>query len=189
MPSLNIPVSQPQSQQPPNVQGASGTGEAMPAQGGIPMAGGGQQMQPPSHHETVAILEHISAFDRKWREILANPEIGEESVKKHIYDAMADLMAEEYATLPQTMQLLKSVPDTPLEQKQWLEEHVANDQQAMGMILQHHAMNPMPLGTPDAPEQIGQPPSDRGSLVNSAIARYKKHGKKSAGAKGIPLRG
>ncbi len=194
MPSLNIPVSQPQEQSPPQVQGASGTAQSgAQSQGGIPMARGGQQqqMQPPNHHETVALLQHISAFDRHWRQILEDPGIGEQSVKGKIYDAMADLMGEEYATLPQTMTLLKGVPDSPLEQKQWLEENVAKDQQAIAAVLQHHASGRPPPGSFEDESAAAQqePLADRASLVNGVVARYKKFPKKPMGVKGIPLRG
>ncbi len=196
MPSLNIPVSQPQEQSPPQVQGASGTAQpGAQSQGGIPMAGAQQQqqMQPPNHHETVALLQHISAFDRHWRQILEDPGIGEQSVKGKIYDAMADLMGEEYATLPQTMTLLKGVPDSPLEQKQWLEENVAKDQQAMAAVTQHYAQGRAAAGgmgsfEDESAAAAQEPPADRASLVNGAVARYKKFPKKPMGVKGIPLR-
>lgn len=197
MPSLNIPVSQPQEASPPQVQGASGSAQpGQQSQGGIPMAGAGQQqqMQPPSHHETVALLQHISAFDRHWRQILEDPEIGKQSVKGKIYDAMADLMGEEYATLPQTMTLLKGVPDSPLEQKQWLEENVAKDQQTRAAVLNHYAQSrdpqgPNPMGSFEQESAAAQePPADRASLVNGVVARYKKFPKKPMGVKGIPLR-
>ena len=188
MPSLNALVSQPQNPDPPDVQGASGSGldGAMQQQQGGPPQGGGT-MQPPSHHEAVALLQHISAFDQRWREILKDPEIGKGNVRGKVYDMMADMMGEDYATLPQVMGLLKSMPTEPLEQKHWIEEHVANDQKAMQAVVQHHAQASPPPGKWQD-EMAAAAPGDRASLVNGVVARYKAHPKKPTKMKGIPVR-
>ncbi len=198
MPNINQLVGQPQSDTPPEQQGSSGTADSSSLQslmggqgGGAPQGG---QMQPPSHHETVAILDHISAYDRHWRELLEDPDIGVSSIRKRVYDVMADLMNDDYATLPQTLQLLKSFPTEPLEQKQWLEKHIQTDEQAMRAVLDHHAQGSPPPGSfQDEMAAQGEAPGERSDLVNGAMARYKKFPKKQSGAggsnmKGIPVR-
>ncbi len=186
MPALNNLVSPQQSDAPPEQQGASGTSDGslqslMHGQGGGAPQGAQGAMQPPSHHETVAILDHISAYDRHWREILEDPDVGVSSVRKKLYDAMADLMNDDYATLPQTLQLLKSFPTEPLEQKQWLEKHIQTDEQAMRAVLDHHAQGSPPGSFQDEMAAQGEAPVDRSDLVNGAMARYKKFPKKQGG--------
>ncbi len=197
MPSVNQLVSPQQSDAPPEQQGASGSADGslqslMQGQGRVGQGQGAPQgqMQPPSHHETVAILNHISAYDRHWRELLEDPDVGVSSIRKRVYDVMADLMNDDYATLPQTLQLLKSFPTEPLEQKQWLEKHIQTDEQAMRAVLDHHAQgSPPPGGFQDEMAAQGEAP-DRSELVNGAMARYKKFPKKQGGGnmKGIPVR-
>ncbi len=198
MPALNNLVSPQQSDAPPEQQGASGTADSSSLQSLMGQQGGqgapqGGQMQPPSHHETVAILNHISAYDRHWRELLEDPDVGVSSVRKKLYDVMADLMNDDYATLPQTLQLLKSFPTEPLEQKQWLEKHIQTDEQAMRAVLDHHAQGSPPPGSfQDEMAAQSEAPGERSDLVNGAMARYKKFPKKQAeggsNMKGIPVR-
>ena len=194
MPSLSALISQPNSPDPPGVQGSSGTGQeaglgnAMQQPGGGAAPGGA--MVPPSHHETVAMLQHITAFDRRWRQILSNPEIGKTNVRGQVMDAFADLMADDYCTLPQVMGALKTLPTDPLEQKQWLEQHVANDQKAMATVLDHYGTSRPPAGSYEDEMAAAQqePPASRSDLVNGVVGRYKAHPRKTTNVKGIPLR-
>lgn len=190
-PNINSLVAEPGSPSPPDVQGATGQDSAS-LQGlmgqGQPQGGG--TMQPPSHHEAVALLNHLSAFRRRWKEILDDPETGSKSINGMVYDMMADMMSDGYATLPEVMGLLKTIPDNPLEQRQWVQQHIQNDDQAMMAVLQHHAQGSPPPG-PWQQEMAaaGQAPGDRASLVNAAHARYKKFPAKPKNVKGIPLNG
>jgi hypothetical protein len=158
MPDLSSLVTQQSS--PPPQAGSSGSADASQMQslmqqgqgpGGQPQdpsgQGGGPPPPPPSHKETVATLKHISAFDQRWRELLKDPGIGVKSIRPRIYTVMADLMGQGYCSMPQTLSLLKTFPAEPLEQKQWLEKHVMQDQQAMTMMLAHHAQGGSPTGT------------------------------------------
>lgn len=190
MPSLNSLVTQPQSPEPPDVQGASGSAQGSPLDGAMQQKGQqGGSFQMPNHHETVAVLQHIGAFDQRWKQILSDPEIGKANVRGQIMDAMADLMNDEYCTLPQTMNLLKTLPTDPLEQKQWLEQHVANDQKAMAAILQHHASGQPPPGSwEDETAAAGQQPGERADLVNGVMGRYKAHKNKPQKMSGVPVR-
>lgn len=180
MPALNSLVTQQQNAEPPNLQG-SDSQQPSGLQGIVGQQQ--QQTQPPSHQETVALLQHISAFRRRWAQMLKDPEIGTKDMRGDVQDMMADMMADDYASLPEVMGLLKSIPTKPLEQRQWIEKHVANDDQAMQTVLAHHAMAPIggPMGPPVTDE-------NRSDLVKQAHARYKAHPKRSGGG-GIPVHG
>jgi hypothetical protein len=163
-------------------QGSSGTGDMSSAQafaqpggaapaspGGIPQASAPQPPPPPTHAETVAALQHITAFDKRWKEMLADPGAGTQSLRTKFYDATADLMGDGYCTLPQVLSLLKTFPSDPLEQKQWLTKHVQQDEQAMQIMLAHHAMG-TPANSDWATEQANLPPSPSGGpLANNHL--------------------
>ena len=143
MPSLNALIGQPQGGgSPPAQTGSSGSAETSPLQGAIQQGGPQGQGGPPpapDHKTTVAAIRHINAFDQRWRALLADPGIGTKSIRPKVYEVMADLMGDGYCTLPQSLTLLKSFPTDPLEQKQWLEKHVAQDEKAIEVLLDHHA--------------------------------------------------
>jgi hypothetical protein len=150
---INALVHQPAGNDMP-AQGSSGAGSAGPLQtlmgGGGGAAPGGapgipmQKPPAPSYEQTVAALKHIHTYDQKWRDLLADPGVGSKDQRKPFNLAMADLMGDGFCTLPQTLTLLKSFPDDPLEQRKWLEKHVQQDEQAMGMILQQYAQSAGP---------------------------------------------
>ena len=164
-------------------QGSSGTGDMSSAQafaqpggatpaspGGIPQAGAPQLPPPPTHAETVAALQHITAFDKRWKEMLADPGAGTQSLRTKFYDATADLMGDGYCTLPQVLSLLKTFPSDPLEQKQWLTKHVQQDEQAMQIMLAHHAMGAQGQLQPDLQSDMAaNPPAKPGQLANNHL--------------------
>lgn len=115
-----------------NIQGLMG------GQGG---AQGGPGMGPPApdYATTVAALRHLGEFQRHWRSVMATPGFGQKDIKGAIIDMMADVMGEGLISLSQVMSLLKSLPTDPLKQRQFVEQHLQNDEKAAVMILQHHA--------------------------------------------------
>src|SRR5690242_728121 len=128
MAGLSSLMMQPSGSNPPQEQGSSGSGDANPLAGllrqGSPSGGAqGGTMKPPSHHETVALLQHINFFALRWGEMLKDPEVGEKNMRGPVMDLMADALGDGYASLPQVMSLLKTLPTDPLEQKQWIEQH------------------------------------------------------------------
>lgn len=190
MTSLNSLVQQPQSPQPPQQQGASGTGDVTSLQALMQQRQGGPQdgAQPgtaagppaPDRASTVAALRHIAAFDKRWKEMLADPGIGTKNVRSQFLDGIADLMGEGFMSLTQSLTLLKSFPNTPLEQKQWLAKHAEDDEKAMGMLLSHHAAaNPAGPGWPNdetAPlDQMAQqgPARDHLAMMGALADHYR----------------
>ncbi len=193
MPSLNSLVATPGSSQPPEQQGGSGSAPAsslqsLMQQGGQQQQGGGQ-MRPPSHQETTAVLDHIMAFHTRWMEMLKDPEVGTKNMRPAVMDMMADMISDDYASLPQVMGLLKTMPTEPLEQKQWIEQHVQNDMQGMAAVLDHHAQGRGPPGDFQTEMAQASEPGDRSQLVNGLIGRYKAHPKKPAKTHGVPIKG
>ncbi len=191
MPALNSLVNQQANSEPPNVQGSSGTDQASGLQGlmrdgGVPQGPG---MQPPSHQETTAILQHLSAFRQRWAAILKDPEIGTKNVRPEVYDMYADMMADDYATLPQVMGTLKALPTDPLEQKQWLESRIQQADKTKRAVLDHYLATAPPPGSFQEEIAKAGPPGDRASLVRGAVSRYKANPRKPTKHKGIPLNG
>jgi len=194
MPGLNSLIQQPGNSSPPDAQGASGTGQPSGMQslmGGAPNGAGGPSQQGPSHQETTALLQHISFFRRRLAAMLADPEVGTKNMRPEVYDLMADSLADDYASLPEVMGLLKTLPTDPLEQKQWIEESIQKDDKAMQTILQHYSASRPVMGSfeeESARASTGEEP-DRASLVRSAVGRFKAMGKKnqSGKSKGIPI--
>ena len=184
MPSLGSLIQQPQSPQPPEQQGSSGTGEqpslqGLMAQSGARPAQGQQQMGPPApnHAQTVAGLRQIGFFQQRWGELLKDPDLGVKNVRPMILDVLADTLADGYASLPQSLNTMKTLPSDPLEQKQWLEKHYSDDEMAMTALLQHHAAaNP---GVSDWPTEqakmTAQKPPDHLSMISALNAHYKAH--------------
>lgn len=190
MPALNSLVTQPGNSQPPDMQGSSGTDQASGLQG-LVQGGQGPAMQGPSHQETTALLQHLSFFRRRWQAMLDDPEVGEKNMRPEVYELMADTLADEYASLPEVMGLLKTLPTNPLEQKQWIEGHVQQDDKAMAAVLQMHAANQPPPGAwQDEMAQVGDMGDNRAALVSGAVTRFKAHAKRQGPkSKGIPIRG
>lgn len=181
MAGLNSLIQQPSNSTPPDTQGASGTNQPSGMQslmGGAHNGAGGLS-QGPSHQETTALLQHLSYFRRRWSAMLSDPEVGTKNMRPEVYDLMADSLLEDYATLPEVMGLLKSLPTQPLEQKQWIEKHIQQDDQAMQAVLQHYAASRPVMGSfeeESAQANTGEEP-DRAELVRGAVSRFKAIGK------------
>ena len=188
MPALNSLVTQQSNVEPPNLQGSD---SQQPSGAGLQGVVGQQQqqMQPPSHQETVAMLQHISAFRRRLVAMLNDPEVGTKDMRSDVQDMMADLMADDYATLPEVMGLLKTVPTKPLEQKQWIEKSIRDDDQAIQAITNHYVNTQPPPGPWQQEMAQMQPVTDdnRAELVRAAHSRYKANPRKAS--KGIPING
>jgi hypothetical protein len=185
MPALNSLVTQPGNTQPPAVQGTSGTDQASGLQG-LVQGGGGQQgaQQGPSRQETAALLQHMNFFRQRWAAMLKDPEAGTRNMRSEVYELMADALSDDYASLPDVMGQLKTLPTDPLEQKQWIEEHVQKNDKAMLMLLQHHA-----VAGQQQEQEMAPSDQDRSALVSGAVKRLKAAPKRSAQpTKGIPIR-
>lgn len=145
MPDLSSLIAQPQAPQTPQMQ--QGTPGAAPASlqslmggapGGVPMAAP-QKPPAPDHQQTASAVYHLSEFQRKYKKLLSDPEIGRKNMRPEMLEMMADVLGEGLATLPQIMSQVKDFPTEPLQQKQYLEKHYQQAKMASVAILQHHA--------------------------------------------------
>jgi hypothetical protein len=128
-------------------QGGSGGPSPGPQGGAAPglaglmggASGGGAGPPAPTYQQTVSAVRHMARLERDFRGILAEPNIGKTDVKGPFIDVMADLMGEGFSTLPQVLDMMKQFPTNPLEQRQWLEQQVSNNERAQVALLQQHA--------------------------------------------------
>lgn len=188
MAGLGSLIQQPNPAQEPEQQG---TNEQSPlsAQSGTPQPQGGQQpMQPPApnHAQTVAGLRQMGFFQKRWGELLKDPDLGTKNVRPEIIDVLADTLSDGYASMPQVLNIMKGLPSDPLQQKQWIEKHYADDQKAMAMLLAHHAAaNPGVADWPTEQAKMAQSkPPDHLKTIASLQAHYKSRTPK--GPIGIP---
>jgi hypothetical protein len=154
-------LSQPQTPTPPDADPSQGQrGGSMAGQvqslmqpGGAPgMPGQPGQQQPLDHATAAAGLRHLAEFSRHWREIMTEPGFGTKDIKGSILEMMAEVMGDGLVTLPQVMDQLKRLPTQPLQQRQWVEQHYKDDQQAQLMLMEQYAKQAGP-GGPFALEQ------------------------------------
>jgi hypothetical protein len=138
MPDLSSLIAQPQAPQSPQMQ--QGMPGQMPgAPGGIPMAAAPAKPPAPDYQQTASAVYHLSEFQRKYKKLLSDPEIGRKNMRPEMLEMMADVLGEGLATLPQIMSQVKDFPTEPLQQKQYIEKHFQQAQAATVAILQHHA--------------------------------------------------
>lgn len=110
-------------------------------QGGQPApAGAPQQMAPPvlSHEETVAALRHFHAIQEELEALLTNPGLGKSDIKSSIIDGTTKLVAQRILTPAAAVAQLSSVPDKPLEQRKWVQQHYETTVTAQAAVLEHH---------------------------------------------------
>ena len=131
----------------PMVAGAAGSalsqgiGSPASAQGqGQPGQPGQNLPPPPSNQQTVAALKHFTMIEREVRGLLADPECGKVDMKSMIIDGMTGLIGEGIVSAADAVRELGSLPERPIEQKQWLEQRMSQCVQASNLILQHHRM-------------------------------------------------
>jgi hypothetical protein len=105
----------------------------------------GEQPLPDAEHIKSALV-HMTEFQRKWRQILETENVGKTDIKGPFIEAMAQLMGDQFITLPQALSLMKSFPEDPLQQRQFVEQHLQKDEQATMMLLQHVGSQPYRLG-------------------------------------------
>jgi hypothetical protein len=155
MPDLSSLIAQPQAPQAPQMQ--QGTPGQMPgAPGGIPMAAAPGKPPAPDYQQTASAVYHLSEFQRKYKKLLSDPEIGRKNMRPEMLEMMADVLGEGLATLPQIMSQVKDFPTEPLQQKQYIEKHYQQSKMAAIAILEHHAAAFPARGVePVPPVQVG----------------------------------
>jgi hypothetical protein len=136
-------------EQPNAIQsGAVPLGQQGPVQGGQPQA------PAPTHAQTVAALRQFTAVKNELDVLLKNPDLGKTDMKSAIIDGATKLVADRIIPPGQMVQQLASVPDSPFQQKKWIEDNYAQTVKAENFILAHHAaafagQGPQEPGNPD----------------------------------------
>jgi hypothetical protein len=185
--NLNALLSRPSTPSPPDddpsasgrVQAAGGAIQSL-MQGGQPQGQGQPGLPAPNHEETVAALRHLWEFEREFKKVLATPDIGKADIKGQVLEMMADVMGEGLVTMPQVLNQLKSFPLEPLQQRQWVEQHLANVRQAGDAILAHHAAAfPWP-GNEPTEANASRAVTDHTATISGLAGRYKAHATKKA---------
>jgi hypothetical protein len=157
-------------------QAGGGLQSLMQRPGGAPGGGGGAPgmgAPAPDNQTTVAAIRHLGEFQRRWKTILETPNIGKVDVKGQVIEAMADLLGESFISLPQSLTLLKSLPTDPLQQRQWIEKHYADDQKAAVMLLQHHAAAFPRDGSEPLPPRAPRDAKNHVSMMSGLSDHYK----------------
>ena len=137
--------------------GAPGQPQGQPGQPG--------QQQPLDHATAAAGLRHLAEFSRHWREIMQEPGFGTKDIKGSILEMMADVMGDGLVTLPQVMDLLKRLPTQPLQQRQFVEQHYKQDQQAQMILMERYAQQAGPGGPWEQEQAKMQQSSNRDNHV------------------------
>jgi hypothetical protein len=118
-----------------------------------------QTGQPLSNEMVGSALAHMAEFQRKWKQVLDTPDIGKADIKKPFIEAVSQLMGGQFITLPQALSLMKTFPEDPLGQRQWVEDHYSKDKQASMMLLAQHAQR-SPLNPGDFQEAMNAKMAD-----------------------------
>lgn len=130
-------MSQPMAASPP---GEDAEQQQRGLQGLMQQGGQGAQGGPPqpNYQQTTAALRHLWEFQKHWQQVMKTPNFGKADLKGPMIDMLADLMGDGYVTLPQTLQMLQDFPTNPLQQRQFVEQHFAQDKKAEDALLQHY---------------------------------------------------
>lgn len=92
----------------------------------------------PTHAQTVAALRHFSALEQQLEKALVEPDLGKADLKSKVIDGMTTLVANRIISPAEAVSQLATFPQRPFDQKKWIENHVAQIDQARDAILDHH---------------------------------------------------
>ena len=146
---------------------------------GAPGSPTGQQAQPkpplapPSHAQTVAALRHFTAIEGEATKLLKNPDCGKSDLRSAIIDSVTRLVSKGITTPADAVKELGNVPDTPFQQKKWLEgvfSQATQAQTAMLALHQHGVMSGMPN------DQTAPSPDDHQAHMSGLMSQFKAAG-------------
>ncbi len=142
---------------------------------GAGMAAGADGQPAPNMQMTLAGLRHMRMFAHEWEDLLKTDDIGKADIKGPFVKTMATLMGEQLVTLPQTLQMMKTFPEDPLGQRQWVQEHYARDRQAQVMLMAQHSKA---FPGYDLNEPGLQKGTNHIGMMTDLVKHYKQFGKK-----------
>lgn len=113
-------------------------------QGNALQQGAPQQQQqappPPNHAQTVAALRHMDALRDELTTLINNPSLGKSDMKSQIIDGTTKLVAQRILKPADAVIQLSQVPENPIQQRQWLQSLMMQNQNAERAIIMHHAV-------------------------------------------------
>lgn len=141
--------------------------------GAAPAGAPGAPPAPPqlSHNETVAALRHFDEVGGMFGSVLKNEGLGKQDVKSSLIDAVTKLVADRVVPPTAAVELLSQFPTRPFEQKQWIEKHYQDNQNAAVTVLDHHrAMN---AGAPEDTIEQSYDPEQHMGTIGGVLSRLK----------------
>lgn len=147
--------------------GGAGGPPATPA--GPPGAGpqGMQQTPAPSHEETIAGLHHFTSVMKPLAKMSKNPQLGKENIQGDILDGIAGLMANGVMSLPEAMNIIRTIPQDPPAQRNWVMQHLRQAGMARDNLLEHYS-----AAGPDLNAQHGWTKDSHQDHMKGLRARY-----------------
>jgi hypothetical protein len=125
----------------PGAQGnALGAPPAAPTAGlGNPGAAPqGQQQPAPTHEQTVAALHHTAEVTHQLMTLMKDPDLGKKDARSQIVDASLELVQKGLTTVPAIVEQIKTVPQDPQGQLNWVKGHLLANQLAQFAVLEHY---------------------------------------------------
>lgn len=140
--------------------------------------GPAQQRPAPSHEQTVCALRHFAAIQTELETLLRNPGLGKSDIKSAIIDGTTKLVQDRIITPAQAVAQLGTVPEKPIDQRKWLQQHYLMAKQAENQVLDDHTSgNP---GTLEWAQEAPRSQSDIGdrhmSIMGDVMGHYKRGG-------------
>lgn len=155
-------------------------GQANPLQSAAPGGhAGAAPMQSPqaapalSHHEAVAALRHFHAIQDELESLMKNAAFGKSDIKSSIIDGTTKLVAGRIITPAAAVLQLSTVPEKPMDQRKWVEQHYQQAMAAQAAIIDHHrAAGPGSGDWAVEGKQVSDPDKHIETL-NGVMGRYK----------------
>ena len=163
------PPPPPQQQQQPQ-QGGALSAPGMPSPPMVPQQGPQQGPPAPTHGQTVAILRHMDAIQAELEALIKDPAVGKSNVKSKIIDGVTKLVANRIMTPGAAVGQLATVPDSPFQQRKWLQQHLLQTVIAKVGALSHHAA--AFGGTPENMIDKTSSPDDHLADMQSVMGHY-----------------
>jgi hypothetical protein len=109
-----------------------------------------QRIPEPTHAETVAGLTHLTAIENGLITILNSPKCGRENIRPDAYNEASKLTGKGHWSIPQAMNELQGFPESPIDQRRFIERKLMQVQAARNILLMGRAraaQNESPLMT------------------------------------------
>jgi hypothetical protein len=127
----------------------------------------------PTHEQTVAGLRHLAAVYDQLLEAKRDPDLGRTNVRGKVIDGLTTLVSRNMVGPGDAVNELVTFPERPFEQKQWVDQKLAECQRAQSALLDHHRS--AHVGTGDWALESLTPQAnsdDHRAHMNGLVAHY-----------------